>query len=317
MRLQPPIFRTILEGSALGFALPSSAMPPTTGIARRANGRSKGGVMPVESLSTRAYRHLRDEIFSGRLRGGTVVSEAAIAKSLKMSRTPVGDAIRQLVREGLVDQVPRYGTVVREVDRAELIELYEVREALESYAASKVASRPDSAVIQRLDSLCDVIDSLVARVSEASAQAHDQLDDVTLRDFLAADMAFHLTIVQAAGNRRILDFVTMSRSISRVFKTRRTRHELRVLVQAGEHHRRIAAAIRSGDPRAASAAMLDHIHLSKQQTLESLDQERTRGDLGHMELPSEIRDELEQIEQTMIEAREATASTSVGKSAKM
>ena len=68
--------------------------------------------MSSETLSTKAYRYLHDEIVSGRVKGGTVLSEAVVAESLGISRTPVGEAVRQLVKEGLLEQVPRYGPVV-------------------------------------------------------------------------------------------------------------------------------------------------------------------------------------------------------------
>src|SRR5438105_3197888 len=82
------------------------------------------------SLAQKAYEHLQEGIFSGRLRAGTVISEEALAKELGISRTPVGEAIRQLAGEGLVEQVPRYGTIVKPLDRRELQELYEIRDAL-------------------------------------------------------------------------------------------------------------------------------------------------------------------------------------------
>jgi DNA-binding GntR family transcriptional regulator len=101
--------------------------------------------MASETLTSKAYRHLYGEIVDGRIAAGAVISESAIAKSLGISRTPVGEAVRLLARDGLVDQVPRFGTVVRHVQRTELDEHYEMREALESYAAQLAARRATTA----------------------------------------------------------------------------------------------------------------------------------------------------------------------------
>src|SRR3954469_20008540 len=112
------------------------------------------------SLAQKAYDHLQEGVLSGRLRSGTVISEQALARELGISRTPVGEAIRQLVREGLVEQVPRYGTIVRSIDRRELIDLYEMREAIESYAAAKAAELVSDAALDRLQQFCDVMENI-------------------------------------------------------------------------------------------------------------------------------------------------------------
>src|SRR5215213_30844 len=112
------------------------------------------------SLAQKAYDHLQEGVLSGRIRSGEVISEAALAKELGISRTPVGEAIRQLVREGLVEQVPRYGAIVRGIDRQELIDLYEMREALESYAAAKAAEVVTEPMLARLEQFCDVMERI-------------------------------------------------------------------------------------------------------------------------------------------------------------
>ena len=73
--------------------------------------------MATVSLSQRAYQHIQREIVSGQLEPGSVISETLLAKQLGISRTPVGEAIRKLAQEGLVEQVPRYGTIVCDLER--------------------------------------------------------------------------------------------------------------------------------------------------------------------------------------------------------
>ena len=90
-------------------------------------------------LTHQAYQHIQAEILAGRFAAGTLISETRIAEELGISRTPVGEAIRTLASEGWVEQQPRRGTIVRSFSRREIIELYELREALETFAAGKAA----------------------------------------------------------------------------------------------------------------------------------------------------------------------------------
>jgi DNA-binding GntR family transcriptional regulator len=255
-----------------------------------------GGFVSAETLSTKAYRYLHDEIVSGRVKGGTVLSEAVVAESLGISRTPVGEAVRQLVKEGLLEQVPRYGTIVRKLDRVELLEHYELREALESYAAGQAALRASADDVERIRRICDAMRHVVAEMKSAAPEMED---DAGLRRLLSADMAFHLAVVQASGNRRIAEVIHGARSILRIFSARRQRHDYAAARMVYEHHVSIANAIADGDADRAAKLMLGHIQLSKQQALERYDLEAGRGRTGMAELPPEIQHELTEIERGM------------------
>ena len=219
-------------------------------------------------LTHRAYQHIQAEILSGRFSAGTLISEAQIAEQLGISRTPVGEAIRTLASEGWVEQQPRRGTVVRSFSRREIIELYELREALETFAAGKAAVLTSDSILARLECYCNEMRSLAELLATSGAS---MLEDVPLKRFLAADMAFHLLIVRTAGNARIMKLVQQTRTISRLFRMRRQRHSQMVVERAFEFHRRITEALRAGDGTAAALAMADHIQTSRRQTLDELD----------------------------------------------
>ncbi|RYZ64370.1 MAG: GntR family transcriptional regulator, partial [Proteobacteria bacterium] len=93
-----------------------------------------------ETSRQKAYVFIQRKLLEGEIRAGDLVSELALAAEIGMSRTPIREAIGQLELEGLFDKVPRVGTLVRLPDQRELRELYEVREALESHAASVATS---------------------------------------------------------------------------------------------------------------------------------------------------------------------------------
>src|SRR3954466_5680148 len=223
--------------------------------------------MAAVSLAQKAYDHLQEGVLSGRLRSGTVISEAALAKELGISRTPVGEAIRQLVREGLVEQVPRYGTIVRSIDRQELIDLYEMREALESYAAAKAAEHMTEPMLTRLQQYVDIMQRMEDELRETGRK---ELDEPSLRRFLAADMAFHMLIIEISGNRRMIEVVKNMRTVSRIFRMRRAPHQLPVVHKAYEYHSLILGALRARDGEAARKHMSDHIAAGKHETLSRL-----------------------------------------------
>jgi DNA-binding GntR family transcriptional regulator len=248
----------------------------------------------MPSLAQRAYRQLQDQILSGHFPAGSVLSEASIARNLGISRTPVGEAIRQLARDGLVRQIPRFGTIVKAVDRRDLIDQYEMREALESFAAGRAAERIRPDALEQLEQYCQVFDGLLRDMQEQKIEA---LDDELLRLFLATDLAFHVLIVESAGNQRILSTVQEMRAISGILRVRRGRHDLGIVQRTRDSHRRILAAIAARDPAAATAEMLTHIRNSKETSLAWLEQQVNSERPNTSQLPADLENALDAIEQ--------------------
>lgn len=249
----------------------------------------------MSSLTKQAYRQIQDRIVSGQLPAGSLVSESALAKELGMSRTPVGEAIRQLATEGLVEQLPRRGTIVRGVDRDDLRELFEIREALESYAAAQAAERISPTQLAQLEALCNAMRDLAEQVRATGAA---ELNASDLKTFLSADMAFHLLILQASGNQRMQRSVSETRAVSSIFRMRRQRHDLQVLEQAHAEHAEILAALARGDAEAARAQMAAHIAASKQSALAELERQAADQSVSSLlsDLPQDLVQELERIE---------------------
>src|ERR1700709_2667358 len=114
------------------------------------------------TIRERAYQYIQSQIAAGELSSGVAISELLLAKELGSSRTPVREAIGQLVSEGLLEQTPNRGTIVVRLTREDIIDLYELREALEVYVVAKVARdqlAPED--LQRLQKLSDGILTLI------------------------------------------------------------------------------------------------------------------------------------------------------------
>ena len=78
-------------------------------------------------MRERAYFLIQQKIVSGELMAGAAISEVSLAKELNSSRTPIREAIGQLVSEGVLEQIPNRGTIVTQFDRQDILELYELR----------------------------------------------------------------------------------------------------------------------------------------------------------------------------------------------
>jgi DNA-binding GntR family transcriptional regulator len=137
------------------------------------------------SAAERAYRHLKRAILEQVHPGGSLVSEGEIAEATGVSRTPVREALLRLEAEGLVKLYPKRGALIRPVSAREITDVIEARRLVELHAAERVW--PHRAALQV---------ELAARLVEMRA-AHAAGD---LTALMAADRAFHATVVEAAGN---------------------------------------------------------------------------------------------------------------------
>lgn len=227
--------------------------------------------MSSASLADRAYAHLFEGLFTGRLSAGDQISEVTLSKELEISRTPVREAIRRLQAEGLVSQIPKVGTFVRTPTRRELIDLYEEREALESHLARRLAQETNSEVAAELLTLCEKMSALV---EEGAPQGGVAPDTEASRQIREADLAYHDVLARAAGNQLIYRNLFDGRVMSRVFVGRR---RLEHFIPIDEHrkavreHRAIAQAIQNGNADAAYKAMAEHISLACARSLALLD----------------------------------------------
>jgi len=225
---------------------------------------------PITNLRQRAYAHLQRKLISGELRSGSVVSEQSLAAEIGISRTPVREAIRTLEQEGVLEQVPRFGTIVRKMERRDLIELYELREAIEPFAAAQAATKASATDLAALRGLCSDIAALAAELNEAKSAA---LDDTQMRRLLTADLGFHLTLLRSAGNSRMLKIVSDSRLLTGIFNSRRQAHTAVVIKTTIQQHEAIMKAIERRDAIKAADLILLHIRHSKEQALEAYDTE--------------------------------------------
>ena len=208
------------------------------------------------TLSQRAYEHLRGEILANRLAPGTELTEVALSRQLAISRGPIREALSRLAAEGLITMRPRRRAEVRSLTTQELIDAYQVREALEVMAVRLAIPRTTEADLARLDDLIDQMAGHACRRAVA--------------DFFAANVAFHETLCELSGNDKLRE--THHRLEGEIGRFQDRTLALRGSLDGSlTEHRAILAAIRLRDADKAAQLTADHIRVPVQRLQAALE----------------------------------------------
>lgn len=230
------------------------------------NPASTRGERPIRE---RAYLLIQQKIARGELRPGAAVSEVALAQELGSSRTPIREALGQLVAEGLLEQTPNRGAIVVQLKRRDIVDLYELREALEVYAVGKAARRGSSPQeVQRLEEL---VAGVRALEDELRKSKQKELSPQQMQKFVACDLGFHISLVRMAANARILKIVNETRLLIRIFAMHRDRHDARSLNRIHRQHAEVLQAVAARDAELATRVLASHIQASLVERLEEYD----------------------------------------------
>jgi DNA-binding GntR family transcriptional regulator len=200
-----------------------------------------------------AYRALRDAIQRGELKPGQRIMEIEAADWLKVSRTPVRDAIRRLESEGMLQHEPRGGLIVARLDRQAVMELYVMRETLEGTAARLCARHASDMEILDLVELIERERKLQGD-SDAAAR-HNRL--------------FHQAIHRAAHNRYLEKSLTAVNDSMGLLG-----QPLMLLPHRAQaalvEHAAMVQAIKRHDPEAAEEAARKHVRSAQRERLRRL-----------------------------------------------
>lgn len=219
-------------------------------------------------LPEKIYNHLRTKLLAGELPPGARLDYKKISTEMGVSTTPVREAMGKLASEGLVELVPRAGAIVRKLGSQEAVQLYGVREAIETYAAAKAAEKISDARLQHLERLLAKMRTLISKSFSPTSKL---MTGENLSEFLQSDLAFHMTIIEAAGNPRLTKLAGDSHIHSRIFGVERFGHNQELMEEADQIHLSIFAALKSHDAPRASKLISQHIQRSLELTLSHID----------------------------------------------
>jgi DNA-binding GntR family transcriptional regulator len=201
------------------------------------------------TLANRAYGDLKALFQNGTYSPGDFLTEGELARRLKMSKTPVRTALTRLEMDGFVTVSPQQGIVVREPSIHEIIDLFDIRMALETFVVRRLAGnlRP-----QQTERLRENLNSQSRAVKDHDNEAFTRLDT-----------DFHLMLCEFLENREILQTMERLRGkLHRIILGIQIRSPER-MVDGWREHESIAEAVSQGRGEQAAQRIVQHLEWGK------------------------------------------------------
>ncbi len=210
-----------------------------------------------KGLKSWAYEHIKDIILSQQVGPGDQIRIEDLAKKLNISRTPIREALLMLESEGLVRISSRVGFFVSDITVSDLVDLFELRELIEGYAAEKAASKLSS------DDLAQI--ELLHRSAAAAFEKNN------LSMFNQYETALHDYLLGHSGNLRLLKMIEGLKDLT----YRERQYALRSqdnVSKSIQEHQVLIDALKMGDGQKAGQLMRAHLRNVRDRLLKILDQ---------------------------------------------
>jgi len=203
-----------------------------------------------KSKKAMVYEILKNKIITNALKPGEPLTESALSAELKASKTPIREALQQLEKEGLIENVPGKGAFVSRISVDEVLEIFEIREILECGVIRRVAARPQLNVIEA---------EAVRKRFESSEADGSRKPNYSFRP----GDEIHTFVFEAFGNKRLLEYYRrLQDHIERMrlyffsqFRPERSE-------QSAAEHLEIINALIARDSERAERAMRTHLQNS-------------------------------------------------------
>ena len=220
-------------------------------------------------LTDQVASRLRTWLIEGRIAPGAKLNERVLAEQLRVSRTPLREAIKLLAQEGLVDLVPNRGAVAVKLTETDIVHTFEVLAGLEALSGELAAQRVTDAALR-----------------EMRAKHHEMLAAFERRDlsnYYRLNAAIHASINEAAANPVLAD--TYTRINARVqamrFRTNQDEAKWRLAVQ---EHSQMLQALADRDGALLGRVLAQHLHHKRDTVLNLL--RAGHGDAGSLAMPA-------------------------------
>jgi DNA-binding GntR family transcriptional regulator len=246
----------------------------TTKIAKS---RKQAVAPSSKTRQVKTYEVIRKWILDGDLVPNQPLSEYRLGAELKVSRTPVREALQRLEHEGLVWSALNRGAFVKGLSVADIVEVYQVREQLEGFAASVAAS-------EMLESVIEVLEGELERAEQLGAAGR-------VRETFDSDVHLHKQLIKCTKNTRLEAILaTLDDQV----------HRIRVLspkipgrFEASlREHREILNCVKRRDGEGAQRAMVQHLRAARENAIliMMLPDDRQSGSNGQRRYESIMRD---------------------------
>ncbi len=200
------------------------------------------------SYKEKVYRELKAAIICQKLKSGEILNERKLAEDLGISRTPIREALHMLANEKWVVIEPYRGAYVYELTEKDIIEIFQVRYALECLAIELIVDNISQKDTQRL--------------IEIFEKQEELNNEYNAEEFINVDRNFHTLIVELSGNKVLMDMLNDLGDVVRRLGMQAVQDKKR-FVETIDEHLAIINAIKSRDKNKAIEAMKLHIDKTK------------------------------------------------------
>ncbi len=207
-------------------------------------------------IREKVYQYLKNEILSGELKTGERLVERELADRLKISRTPIREALLRLESQGFVTTVPRKGVIVSQISREQVLEVFSILSALEVMAVQLATERLDEVTLHELDQLIAETDRLTEHEEDQEiSQFHIRTNDFLYR--AAKSPRLHDML------KDLVDYIRAFAHIGYEVPGR--------MQQALKEHKDILLAVKAGQAELAMKLTRDHIEHSRNAYIHTID----------------------------------------------
>lgn len=199
-------------------------------------------------LTEQTYRFLKDRILKREINPGEKISVEEIARGLRVSRTPVVNALKMLESDGLVEIIPRRGTFVTHLNARDVAELFEIRLMIELHAADQIFR--EGKINLFLDAIERPMSQMQGAISEDAYVDYDA--------FISGDRDLHMNLVRFLNNRKLIliySDLNVHMQVSRAHYLDTVENAL----QAQREHEAMLNALKAKDLNLLKKALTDHI----------------------------------------------------------
>jgi len=216
------------------------------------------------NLNEKAYAFVSDMLARGKLKPGQKLSEPSLAAACGVSRTPMREAVRRLVEEGVLYQIVKSGTYVTGFGAKEVCDAYEIRSAIEATLISRAVGRLTKRDLAELERHCRRMHRAIVEMRKAGMAVMTGEPEA---EFLAEDIAFHQLLLRASGNALAEKIIANTYRRNQFFGTHSHQRTLRHVANAWRYHCEILKACRANDGQAAAHWLKAHIASSQHDVL--------------------------------------------------
>lgn len=193
-------------------------------------------VSHLKPIRDMIYESIRKAIFEGELKAGDRLVEKELAEKLRVSRTPIREALRKLEMEGLIKHVPRKGVVVKGFTPDDIIEIYSIRQVLEALAITYTVKNITERELEQLKELIEKMEILTEE---------DNTDDL-----FKTSQEFNDILIKSCRMPRLIKLISTYQEYLERFRVVTMGRKERKLAALMDHREILQAVINRDAPRA-------------------------------------------------------------------